>query len=272
VAGKSEAEIDELIRLAVRGDRENVDNEALRVAVQLAFELLDEDGDGLLSRIELLRGLTERPEVRKALQVAELTDAAIFEELYRTIDANATNAIDQKEFESYFLPRLHASRPAAEAVAERETRLKADAALKMMGAGHTSRSRCAVDVSPNERTADPTVRSAEGARARHGSASTLDNLGLADLAKFEDVTRGLERSQQRKVAIENDIVTLQAELRAVEAEILQQSTSVESLRQTWLQHRASHDHQIQHIDSRLRQLDHAIQVALRPTLRTADRS
>jgi tetratricopeptide (TPR) repeat protein len=172
VRGLREGEIDEAIRRNVCGD---VDVEPLRISIGIAFDMLDEDGDGKLSRMETLRGLKAKPQVSELLQIGPFSDPAEFDAVYRSIDADGSNTLDRREFESYFLSRLgprtaaasqyHAlpetmapasnalsgrlqlqgGRPPAQSAVEtsreRDLRLSADASMRFLQAGHAAAQR-----------------------------------------------------------------------------------------------------------------------------------
>ena len=80
--------------------------EAARVSIGMAFDLLDENSDGRLSRLEVLKGLKTKPRVRELLQMGAFTDPAEFDAVYKAIDADGSNNVDRREFESYFMRRL----------------------------------------------------------------------------------------------------------------------------------------------------------------------
>ena len=61
----------------------------------------------------------------------------------------------------------------------------------------------------------------------------IDGLGDFGAHQDGDLRRSLQASQQRKLGLERDMLTLQSELRAVEADIVQQEASTESLRATY---------------------------------------
>ena len=57
-----------------------------------AFDLLDENGSGALSRMEVLRGLKSKPKVRELLQMGPFTNQAEFDAVYKTIDADGRDS------------------------------------------------------------------------------------------------------------------------------------------------------------------------------------
>ena len=65
------------------GNMSSPELEALRIQINLAFDLLDGDGNGALSRFEILRGFKDEPAVREMLQMPAFTNPAEFDAVYR---------------------------------------------------------------------------------------------------------------------------------------------------------------------------------------------
>jgi len=273
VTAMSEAEIDGEIKRSIRGDVVDTEtrSEVLRGSIDLAFSLLDANGDGTLSKMEVLQGL-ERQEVQEMLQMGPFTDKDFFDRVYASIDTDGSNSIDRPEFVSHFLRKLspadRAESRAYESAAEKKARLAASAATKFMSAGQAHR-----DARESARAVPiahpPTLHSHP--HYRPGSATALNKPELADIAMYEDVTRGLETSNRRRVGLEQDILALQSELRAVEADIVAKSSSADRLRAALTSHSSSHSSIVRQMNERLRHIDHAKRLADRPELRTSDR-
>ena len=94
---------------------------------------------------------------------------------------------------------------------------------------------------------------------------------MADLAAYDELARCLETSQRRKLGLQADIEALQAELRLVEADIVDKAAAAERLRKTLQAHRESHGAVVGHLEDRLQTIDRDAYLAGRPHLRTADR-
>ena len=304
-SGLAEADVDAAIRRKVAGGNlagGNVDGEALRISISMAFEALDEDGDGAVSRAELLKGLKSKPRVRDMLRLGPLADPAEFDAIYRAIDQDASNTIDRREFESFFLRQLtpashgmpaagggvgypYTAGPAfdggAAADRERALALKARAAMQFMQAGAAaSHARQATPASGSAAASaglSPYDNGGWGLPAGSGSVGasglrlSTPNQELADVNRFDELTRGLQASQQRKLGLERDLAALQSELRAVEADISLQQASGEQLKAMLLQHQAAHGSAASQIEHRLKVIDREAQLAARPHLRTAER-
>jgi hypothetical protein len=288
----------------------------------MAFDMLDEDGDGKLSRLEVLKGLRAKAQARELLQMGAFTDPAEFDAVYKAIDADGSNSIDRREFESYFLrrhaasyPHAHAPYPpsyppyphaladaaaaaaAAESARERELRLQANAALRFAHVGKEAEQRRAVDAALADAAAagavaaaaSPAVAAAAASDAVLAASRLSDHPGvlygvkpasgslgllhseIADLSAYDEVARGLERAQQRKLGLHADLDALQREMRTVEADILEKHAHAERLRTGLTQHRAQLGSLVTTIDTRLRQIDRDAMLAARPHLRTAER-
>ena len=83
--------------------------------VHAAFKLIDKNGDGVLSRIEVVKALRDSAQVRKLLALPEKIRQEdgtrdLFERVYQSIDTDDSKSITLAEFEAYFSPAL---RPAA---------------------------------------------------------------------------------------------------------------------------------------------------------------
>ena len=83
--------------------------------VHAAFKLIDKNGDGVLSRIEVVKALRDSAQVRKLLALPEKIRQEdgtrdLFERVYQSIDTDDSKSITLAEFEAYFSP---ATRPAA---------------------------------------------------------------------------------------------------------------------------------------------------------------
>ena len=237
----------------------DVDLETMRAAIGTAFDLLDEDGDGSLSRLEVLRGLKSKGQVRELLQMGPLTDPSEFDAVYRAIDADGSNTVDRKEFEAYFMrhlapPAAPAHPPAspygppppatasglmpqaAEAARELDARRAAGAALRFVEAGKAAAQHRAVEAALAEAGSRVPGGSSASRAALAGSAgrhsSALFNSEASDLAAYDEVSRSLELSQRRKVGLQQDIEALQREMRAVDADIIEKGALAERLRAT----------------------------------------
>jgi Ca2+-binding EF-hand superfamily protein len=265
--GKSEAEVDEAIRRNVTGEDKVADRDQLRKLIALAFDLLDEDGDGSLTRIEVLKGMRDKPEVRELLQMGEFTDPAVFDGVYRAIDTDGSNSIDRAEFEAYFLRKLDPDDPSNESAREREVRLKAAGAMKFMRAGATGREK-RDDAERDEPHGEPAPHAPH---YRLASSSALSAPESADISRYEEMVNSLEMSQRRKVALQADLASLQRELRTLDAEILEKSSAAERLRSSLHGHRSSHSSIAAQLGEQLNKIDHQRRIAMRPELRTADR-
>lgn len=305
-SGMKEADLDAAIRRSVQGGNlagGNVEGEALRISIGMAFDLLDEDGDGAVSRGELLKGLKSKPRVRDVLQLGPLADPAEFDAIYRSIDQDASNTIDRREFESFFLRRLApmsqayppasgvdglaslqnlARTPAAgpasaygPSARERELQLTANAAMRFMqaGAAHGSASRQTTPASGSASSISAIAPYDNGGwgSGTGGLRLTTPNQELADVTRYDEATRRLEASHHRKIGLQRDLLALQGELRAVEADILSQAHLTHTLKAALLQHKAAHGSAAEQIEQRLRVLDREANLAARPHLRTAAR-
>ncbi len=80
-----------------------------REAVRAAFRLIDANGDGTLSRIEVIKAVRSMPQVRSLLALPasirqEDGTRDAFERVYQAIDADDSKSITCAEFETYFFP------------------------------------------------------------------------------------------------------------------------------------------------------------------------
>ena len=92
------------------------------------------------------------------------------------------------------------------------------------------------------------------------------------MAMYDELARGLETSQRRKVDLQAHIEALQADLRATEADIAAKTAAAERMRVALGQHRTAHGSVLGELESRIRQIDRQMSIAARPHLRTASRS
>lgn len=100
---KSEAELDKLILLHMTSN--DLKLEMTRRVVNLAFDLVDQNGDGTLSRIEVLTGMRRKPILRELLSMRFASPAA-FNTIFSKIDVDGSGTIDRHEWETYFMDRL----------------------------------------------------------------------------------------------------------------------------------------------------------------------
>ena len=80
-----------------------------RDAIRAAFALIDKNGDGVLTRIEVIKALKKSKEVQHLLRLPaairqEDGTRDAFEEVYQKIDVDDSKSITREEFEAYFLP------------------------------------------------------------------------------------------------------------------------------------------------------------------------
>ena len=86
--------------------------------VHAAFKLIDKNGDGVLSRIEVVKALRTSAQVRKLLALPEKIRQEdgtrdLFERVYQSIDTDDSKSITLTEFEAYFSPATQPGPPPA---------------------------------------------------------------------------------------------------------------------------------------------------------------
>ena len=84
--------------------------------VHAAFKLIDKNGDGVLSRIEVVKALRTSAQVRKLLALPEKIRQEdgtrdLFERVYQGIDTDDSKSITLPEFEAYFSPATQPAPP-----------------------------------------------------------------------------------------------------------------------------------------------------------------
>ena len=158
---------------------------------------------------------------------------------------------------------------------ERELQLTANAAMRFMqaGAAHGSASRQTTPASGSASSISAIAPYDNGGwgSGTGGLRLTTPNQELADVTRYDEATRRLEASHHRKIGLQRDLLALQGELRAVEADILSQAHLTHTLKAALLQHKAAHGSAAEQIEQRLRVLDREANLAARPHLRTAAR-
>ena len=300
VAGKTEAEVDEAIRRSVRGD---VDTEALKILVNLAFDLLDVNGNGQLSKVDVLAGMKEKPQVQEMLSMGPFADPAAFLDVVHAIDVDGSGALDRADFARYFLRKLVPREPAPESAAERQQRLVVGGGFQFRDAGRLYRERerglagggagAAASLSaslerPASRGGLGAVLGADALSAgavglafepssfrpgvsAGGGGGALTNPERADLGFYDDVMRGLETAFRRRIGLQQDIGAMQRELHLVEADIATKSASADRVRQAISGHSKSHAQVAGALDDQIRRLDERARLAQRPDLATGAR-
>ena len=78
-----------------------------RINVSTAFDLIDRNGDGVLSRAEVIKALRDNADVRQLLHLpAHIRQEDIsrteFERVFQAIDTHESKTITRDEFEAYF--------------------------------------------------------------------------------------------------------------------------------------------------------------------------
>ena len=86
--------------------------EDTRIIVRAAFGLIDKNGDGKLSRIEVIKALRNHERVCKLLQLPQFIRQEDgtrdqFEAAFQRIDSDDSKDISLTEFENYFIPPDH---------------------------------------------------------------------------------------------------------------------------------------------------------------------
>ena len=87
-----------------------------RKMIHAAFDLMDNNGDGVISRIEVIKALREHQQVQALLKLPEKVRQEdgtrdSFEQVYQAIDKDDSKSITIEEFEAYFAAKSPA--PAA---------------------------------------------------------------------------------------------------------------------------------------------------------------
>ena len=221
----SEPNLDDAIRrsLSLRTaiPHEVVDSDGVRVSINMAFDMLDMDGDGAVSRAELLKGLASNLQVRQVLQLGPLADPSEFDALYAAIDADASNTIERAEFESFFLRRL---------LPQMNPRALPSAPY---AAGDPS---TAVPRSNGPPAGHGSLRGPDLQRATRVAAGFLESgaTTAAEPSMPAVVPRNdgseISHLQMRRLGLQQDLTILQAELGAVEAHIERQTATDARLR------------------------------------------
>ena len=88
--------------------------------VDRAFKTLDANGNGVLSRAEVIKAVRESEEVRTLLGLpAQIQDETreVFENIFQMIDVDGSKSIDRDEFQKFFLGGVKLDRPNAGAAA-----------------------------------------------------------------------------------------------------------------------------------------------------------
>lgn len=78
----------------------------LRTSLRVAFNMIDKNADGKLSRRELMQALAANKHLRETLQVEKISDAREFDALYRSMDEDDSRSVEFSEFEAFFVKRL----------------------------------------------------------------------------------------------------------------------------------------------------------------------
>ena len=88
--------------------------------VDRAFKTLDANGNGVLSRAEVIKAVRESEEVRTLLGLpAQIQDETreVFENIFQMIDVDGSKSIDRDEFQKFFLGGVKLDRTNAGAAA-----------------------------------------------------------------------------------------------------------------------------------------------------------
>lgn len=84
--------------------------DSFRCAVTAAFRLLDKDGNGELSRIEMIRGLAKYELVQELLQLPPTVSAIEFEEMYEAMGTDERGCVTEAAWTEFFMPTLDEDR------------------------------------------------------------------------------------------------------------------------------------------------------------------
>ena len=110
---KRKASSDELIAKILESAtaKEGGDPAVCLAMVRAAFKRIDKNGDGTLSRIEVVKALRSDAEVQVLLHLPQKIRQEdgtrdLFERVFQQIDADQSKSITLPEFEAYFLPAL----------------------------------------------------------------------------------------------------------------------------------------------------------------------
>ena len=73
--------------------------------INYAFDLLDERGDGMVGRWELLRGMMDTPEVRALLRLSTAANQAEVDGLVKAMGSSSSDSVSRHDFECFFIVR-----------------------------------------------------------------------------------------------------------------------------------------------------------------------
>lgn len=111
--GKGKPTSEELVAQITESStaKEGGDPAVCLAMVRAAFKRIDKNGDGVLSRIEVVQALRSDAEVRMLLHLPQKIRQEdgtrdLFERVYQQIDTDESKSITLQEFEAYFLPAL----------------------------------------------------------------------------------------------------------------------------------------------------------------------
>ena len=95
-----------------------------RKMIHAAFDLMDNNGDGVISRIEVIKALREHQQVQALLKLPEKVRQEdgtrdSFEQVYQAIDKDDSKSITIEEFEAYFAAKSPAPAAATDAAGGR---------------------------------------------------------------------------------------------------------------------------------------------------------
>lgn len=93
--------------------QDRLGEDAEREAVRAAFALIDKNGDGALSRIEVIQACKKHPSVRALLSLPasirqEDGTRDSFEQIYQQLDVDDSKSVTLEEFEQFFFSPLAA--------------------------------------------------------------------------------------------------------------------------------------------------------------------